>query len=252
MLTTAIIASFLLSFASTAAIGEPQQPLVQNGTNPALEHAEQAGFQRFPIEAMSDTVFRLHHHAAKALLGEGSYVILREGEIWKRRSEIFQYLDKHNLDCQEWMDAEMEMSQENGRKIFMSGGRIFDADPERVPQDVIAALCRLMEQEHENARDMRRQELCNTTQADSGYGKMASEDGLNEDRAATDQSWAVTIPDEYMQYRISEADLDAIWEAREDQDRRKILAGELSVRDVEMPDLRKCKKAEGQAMHRFH
>ncbi|KAH0358654.1 hypothetical protein KCU89_g19497, partial [Aureobasidium melanogenum] len=169
--------------------------------------------------AMSDTVFRLHHHAAKAFLGDQSYIVLREGEIWKRRSEIWNYLEEHNLDCQEWLDAEMEISQENGRRIFMSGGRIFDADSKRVPEGVIVALQKLSEQEHENDMGMRCQKFCDTTQFDGGDSKMSSEDATNEGRATLDQSWMVTIPDEYMQYQISKADLDDLWKAKEDQDK---------------------------------
>ncbi|KAH0383226.1 hypothetical protein KCU92_g5542, partial [Aureobasidium melanogenum] len=243
MLTIAVLSS-LLSLASAAAIKDPQQPLFQDGMNTALDHVDQAGFVRFPIEAMSDTVFRLHHHAAKAFLGDQSYIVLREGEIWKRRSEIWNYLEEHNLDCQEWLDAEMEISQENGRRIFMSGGRIFDADPKRVPEDVIAALQKLSEQEHENAMGMRCQKFCNTTQFDGGDSRMSSEDATNEGRATLDQSWMVKIPDEYMQYQISKADLDDLWKAKEDQDKKDILVGKLSVRNVEMPDLSKCKKVQ--------
>lgn len=107
----------------------PQRPLIQDGINPALDHVDQAGLVKFPIESMSHTAFRLRDRAAEALLGDKSYVILR-GEFWKRRSEIWEYLEKHNMDCQEWLDAEMEIFQENGRRIFTTGGRIFDADPE--------------------------------------------------------------------------------------------------------------------------
>ncbi|KAG9569170.1 hypothetical protein KCU71_g3017, partial [Aureobasidium melanogenum] len=243
MLSIAVLSS-LLSLASAAAIRDPQQPLFQHGMNPALDHVDQAGYVRFPIEVMSDTVFRLHHHAAKAFLGDQSYVVLREGEIWKRRSEIWNYLEEHNLDCQEWLDAELEVSQDNGRKIVMPGGRTFDADPKRVPEDVIAALQKLSDQEHENAMEMRRHKFCNTTQFDGGDSRVSSEDDTNEDRPTLDQSWMVTVPDEYMRYQISKADLNDMWKAKEDQDKKDILAGKLSVRDVEMPDLRKCKKVK--------
>ncbi|KAH0366152.1 hypothetical protein KCU65_g5530, partial [Aureobasidium melanogenum] len=243
MLTVAVLFS-LLSLSSAAAIGDAQQPLSQDGMNPALDHVDQAGFVKFPIEAMSDTAFRLHHHAARAFLGDQSYVVLREGEIWKRRSEIWEYLDKHNLDCQEWLDAEIKISQENGRRIFMTGGRIFDADPDRVPQEVIAALQKLSEQEDENATEMRRQRYCNATESDGEFSKMSPEDDTIDGRATLDQSWMVTIPDEYMQYQIPESVVDDAWRAKEAQDKKDILTGKLSVRDVEMPDLSKCKKVE--------
>lgn len=244
MLTIALL-SLLISTVSAADIGEQQQPLLQDGMDPALDHLDQAGFQRFPIEAMSEFVFRLHHHAAKALLGDQSYVVLREGEIWKRRSDIWQYLDTQNLDCQNWLEAEMSDSQDNGRRIFMSGGRIFDADPKRVPQDVITALQELADQEHENSIEMRRQVFCNATQTDGDHGKVSFDNRLNEERAAHDNRWMVTIPDKYMQYQISEAVVDDMWRAKEEQDKKDILAGKLSVRDVEMPDLRECKKVKG-------
>ncbi|KAG9664123.1 hypothetical protein KCU64_g887, partial [Aureobasidium melanogenum] len=243
MLTIAVLSS-LLSLASAAAIRDPPQPLSQAGMDPALDYVDQAGFVKFPIEVMSDTAFRLHHHAAKALLGDKSYVILREGEIWKRRSEIWEYLERHNLHCQDWLDAEMEISQENGRRIFMTGGRIFDADPDHVPQDVIVALQELSEQEDKNATEMRRQRYCNATGFDGQYGNMSLEDDTIEGGVALDQSWMVTIPSEYIQYQIPESVVDDAWSAKEAQDKKDILTGKLSVRDVEMPDLSKCKKAK--------
>ncbi|KAH0333651.1 hypothetical protein KCU81_g9792, partial [Aureobasidium melanogenum] len=241
MLSIAVLSS-LLSLASAAAIRDPQQPLSQDGLNPALDHVDQAGFVRFPIEAMSDTMFRLHHHAARAFLGDQSYVVLREGEIWKRRSEIWEYLEKHNLDCQEWLDAEMEPSHKSGRKIFMPSGRIFDIDPRRVPEDVIAALQNLSDQEFENSRELRREKFCNATEFDGRDSNMSSDDDANEGQATLDQSWMVRIPSEYMQYQISKVEMDNMWKEQDEEDKKVILAGELSVRNVEMPDLSKCKK----------
>lgn len=242
MLTITLLSLFLSSV-SAAAIGGSQQPLLQDGMNPALDHADQAGFQRFAIEVMSEPVFRLHHHAAKALLGDQSYIILRRGEIWQRQFDVWQYLKKQNLDCREWM--QMGFSRDNGRHIFMSGGRIFDADPERVPQEVITALQDLEDQDHKNRIEMRRQNFCNATQTDDDHSKMSFDDRLNEGRAAHDNTWMVTIPDEYLQYQISEAELDNMWRAKEEQDKKDILAGKLSVRNVEMPDLRECKRVKG-------
>lgn len=252
MLTIAVLSSLLLSSASAAAVGVPQQPLVAHDTNSIFDHVDQAGFQRFPIEAMSDTVFRLHHHAAKTLLGDSSYVVLRDGEIWKRRSEIFEYLDKHNLDCQEWLDTELEFSQENGRRIFMSGGRVFDANPERVPQEVITALQELSDQDHKNMVQFRRSQFCNATQSDGDHGKVFSGDNAREGQDALDQSWMITTPDEYIQYRLTEAVLDNMWRAKQERDHNDILAGKLSVRDVGMPDLSKCIKVEARKYrHRY-
>lgn len=242
MLTIALL-SLLLSSVSAVAIGEPQQPLVKDGMNLTLDHADQAGFQKFPIETMSEPVFRLHHHAAKALLGDKSYIILRRGEIWQRQFDVWQYLKKQNLDCREWM--QMGFSRDNGRHIFMSGGRIFDADPERVPQEVITALQDLEDQDHKNRIEMRRQNFCNATQTDDDHSKMSFDDRLNEERAAHDNSWMVTIPDEYLQYQISEVVIDDMWRAQEEHERKNNLAGKLSVRNVEMPDLRKCEKFKG-------
>ncbi|KAH0285127.1 hypothetical protein M436DRAFT_67760 [Aureobasidium namibiae CBS 147.97] len=247
MLTAALTSSLLLSFASAAAIGNSQQPLDQNGTNATIDHVDQAAFQKFPIEAMSDTVFRLHHHAAKALLSDQSYVVLRQGEIWKRRSEIWHYLRKHDLDCQDWMDAEMGDSRDNRRRIFMSGGRIFDADPERVPQEVIAALQNLADREHENRLGMRCQKLWNATHTDDSntdQGKMSFRDRFNQEHGTPDQSWMIPTPNEYIQYQIPESVLEDMWKASEEREKQDILAAKLSVRNVELPDLRKCKRLE--------
>ncbi|KAG9511884.1 hypothetical protein KCV07_g9847, partial [Aureobasidium melanogenum] len=59
-----------------------------------------------------------------------------------------------------------------------------------------------------------------------------------------DQSWMVPTPDEYQQYLIPEYVSDNMRRAREEQEVKNILAAKLSVRNVEMPDLRKCKKLE--------
>lgn len=247
MLTTGLTCSLLLSFASAAAIGELQQPLVQDGTNATLDHIDQAGFQNFPIEAMSETVFRLHHHAAKALLSDQSYVVLRQGEIWKRRSEIWQYIREHDLDCQEWMDSEIGAYADNANKIFLSGGRIFDVDPERVPQEVIAGLQDLADREHENRLGLRCQKLWDfrqTNHTNSSQSKTSPKDTLDQKHIASDQSWMISTPDEYQQYLIPESVLEDMRRASEEQEKEDILAAKLSVRNVEMPDLRKCTKRE--------
>jgi len=141
----------------------------------------------------------------------------------------------------------MGESQDNGRKIFMSGGRIFDADPERVSQKVITALQNLADREHENRLGMRCQRLWNTTRADNGdneQDKMSFSDRLGEEHSAPDQSWMVPTPDEYIQYLIPESVLEDMWRAREEQAKKDILGAKLSVRNVAMPDLRKCNKME--------
>ncbi|CAD0091024.1 unnamed protein product [Aureobasidium vineae] len=253
MLTVAALSSLILSLATAAAIKEPQQLLVDpEAMDPAVG---QADFKKFAIEDMSDAKFRLHHHAAKTLLSDQSYLVLREGEIERRQSEIWNYLWSLGLDCGYWPDGETEGSQEEPVRVYMSSGRIFDADPERVPQDAVVALQNLTEQEHKNRRDMRRRQMCNFDQSDNDNDKKSSSDDDGSVRVP-EPTWKVTVPDEYMQYLIPDSVLDEenqkienCWREKAEKEKKDILAGKKSVRDLKMPDLSKCKKFENHMLY---
>jgi len=240
MLTTKAIPVFLFSLASAAVVRQSQQPLVSSATNLTdLIHV-----RKFAIYDMSDAKFRLHHIAAKALLGDASYITLREAEMEQREQDIWQSLWDHELDCPDWgMDIDDQPLFNYRPKLWFSGDRVFDVDPAHVPEDIITALHKLSEEEWENRQDMRNQRICTVTKSVNPDSKLPLE--------IPDESWHAVIPDEYMQYLvpedvIKEEDklIDEMWKARDDANKKKILAGKRSVRDVNMPDLSKCTKRE--------
>jgi len=143
MLTFAAFSSLLVSLAAAAAIRDAQQPLFEVAAIPTIDLKNQTAFKRLAIEDMSNAKFRVHHHAVKTLIGDQSYIMLRQAEIQQRESEIWTYLWDHELDCNAWYDGdedEDEDKYQRQEKIWMSDGRVFDADPARVPQEVIDTL----------------------------------------------------------------------------------------------------------------
>ncbi|KAH0290020.1 hypothetical protein M436DRAFT_61614 [Aureobasidium namibiae CBS 147.97] len=240
MLSITAISTFLLSLASAAVVRQPQQPIVPSTTNLTdLIHV-----RKFAIDDMNDAKFRLHHVAARALLGDVSYITLREAEMEQREQDIWQYLWDHDLECPDWdTDTENRPLFDYRPKLWFSGDRVFDVDPAHVPGEVITALHKLSEEEWEHRQDMRNQRICNVT-------KSADPDS-NVPFEIPEESGHVVIPDEYMQYLIPEDVIkeedkliDEMWKARDDSNKKKILAGKRSVRDVKMPDLSKCTKEE--------
>lgn len=91
---------------------------------------------------------------------------------------------------------------------------------------------------------MRRQKYRKAAESGGEFSKISPEHDTINGWAAFDQSWMVTVPDEYMQYQIPESVVDDAWRAKEARGKKDILAGKLSVRNVEMPDLSKCKKVK--------
>lgn len=256
MLTTTAL-SLLVSLAAAAVISkQPQQVLVQDVQDvplPMIDFTNRTALKRLAIEDMSDAKFRLHHHAAKALLGDQSYLLLRTAEMEQRRSEVWDYLWNQNLSCNSWPEEDANGYQWKP-KIWLSGGRVFDADPERVPQDVIDALNELSEREWKNRRETRHQSYCNVNQTEvvqhDGKSKKSDLELAVKDSGPT---WKVEVPEEYLQYLISDSDLEdedrrleEAWKAQEEREKQDILAGRRSVRDMKMPDLSKCEKMEMQ------
>ena len=139
----------LISLSAAAVIREPQQLLVQDAHDvlmPKIDLTNQTAFKRLAIENMSDAKFRLHHHAVKALIGDQSYLLLRNAEMEQRRSEVWDYLWDQKLSCNSWPEEDTDEYRWKP-KIWLSGGRVFDVDPEHVPQNVIDALNELSEGE---------------------------------------------------------------------------------------------------------
>lgn len=251
MLTLSAILPLIIPLASAAVIAQSQQLLASNVTN----LTDVLNVKKFAIEDMSAAAFRIHHMAAKALLGDSSYIALRNAEINQREQDIWQSVWKHELRCHDWgMDTEDRPLFEQRPKLWFSDDRVFDVDPAHVPQEAITALKGLAEKERKNRRDMRLQRMCNTTQTvDKGSMAMSSApSGVFED------DWHITIPDEYMQYLIpqgviEEEDrlMEKLWTEQDELNKKKILAGTRSVRDMKMLDLSKCTKRERRERHVF-
>ena len=130
------------------------------------------------------------------------------------------------------------------RTIWLSGKRAFNVDPKRVPQDVITHLEELRNQEWEKRRDLRRQELCKVDRTDSSLDEKSKDRDVAD---AVDLNWKAIVPEEYLQYMMSESALeeedkkwDEFWKAKEEKRKQEILAGKRSVRNMKMPDLSRC------------
>ncbi|KEQ58677.1 uncharacterized protein M437DRAFT_69823 [Aureobasidium melanogenum CBS 110374] len=224
MLTLTAISPLLFSLASAAVISQPQQLLVSETTN--LTNV--LNVKKFAIDDMSDAKFRLHHVAAKALLGENSYIALREAEIDQRQQDIWQFLWNSELRCPEWgMDTEDRPALELRPKLWFSDNRVFDVDPAHVPQEVITALEELSEKEWKNRQEMRRQRQCNLTETVDKDSMALSPNTTGE----SEYDWHIVIPEEYLQYLIPESAIeeedrlwDKMWQEEQDLHREMILA----------------------------
>jgi hypothetical protein len=248
MLTFTALSSLLISLATAAAIKEPQQLLVQDALMLTIDLANQTAFKRLAIEDMNDVKFRLHHHAVKALLGDQSYLVLRKAEIRQRESEIWNYLWEHELSCDSWPDED-EDDYRFKPKIWLSGGRIFDADPEHVPRTVIDALEELSENERNKRREIRHQDYCNVNQTGIVQREKSEVSGLAVVTNRPESRWKVEVPEEYLKYLIPESVLEEedkasqeVWKIRDEEDKEDILAGRRSVRNMKLPDMSKCQK----------
>jgi hypothetical protein len=256
MLTFAAFSSLFASLAAAAVVKVAQQPLFEVAAVPTIDLKNQTAFKRLAIEDMSNAKFRVHHHAVKALLGDQSYITLRKAEIEQRESEIWTYLWDHELDCNSWQDEdedEDEDKYQSQEKIWMSDGRVFDADPARVPQEVIDTLHNLTETEWKERREWRLQNYCNVHQNKTVPEEKSDESGLELVTKKSGSKWKAEVPAEYLQYLIPESVLDEedrmwreVWEAKKGKTRQEILAGKRSVRDMKLPDLSKCTKIEVQ------
>ncbi|KAG9945046.1 hypothetical protein KCU85_g7544, partial [Aureobasidium melanogenum] len=248
MLTSVATFSLLVSLASAAAVAKSQKLLIQDASVPALDHINQTSFKRFAIEDMSDAKFGLHHHAVKALIGDESYLLLREAELQARESEVWDYLWEHDLNCGDWMnDDEDEIESQFPERIYLSDRRIFDSDPKRVPQEVIDGLLAIDRRESEIRSQMYRESYCNPKENTGA----SDEETVGVDKDNEKPTWEIDVPEEYLQYQIPDSVLKSErevrnekWKAEEEQRKQDILAGKVSVRNMKMPDLSKCKKLE--------
>ncbi|KAG9601124.1 hypothetical protein KCU77_g280, partial [Aureobasidium melanogenum] len=252
MLASATTFSLLLSLAAAAAVAVPQQLLVQDVSKPAFNQINQTSFKKFAIEDMSDAKFLLHHHAVKALIGDESYLLLRKAELETRESEVWDYLWEHEFNCGDWMNEDEEEEDLWRPKVYLSGGRVFDADPKSVPQDVIDALEKLSQSEWELRSELNHERFCNVNQTDNSLGEKIVGDVSKK----AEPEWKAIVPEEYLQYQIPDTVLEMErkasndkWKAKDEERKQDILAGRVSVRNMKMPDLSKCKKMEVHVWH---
>ncbi|KAI4853990.1 hypothetical protein E4T44_00485 [Aureobasidium sp. EXF-8845] len=255
MLTFAACSSLLVSLAAAAAIRDAQQPLLEVAAVQMIDLKNQTAFKRLAIEDMSNAKFRVHHHAVKALLGDQSYITLRKAEVQQREAEIWTYLWNYDLDCDSWQDEEDDEDKYQSQpRIWMSDGRVFEADPALVPQDVINTLHNLTESEREYRRERRHQQYCEVQQNKTAQEESSEESGLELITKGSGPEWKAKVPEEYLRYLISESTLEEedriwqeVWKAKEEKKKQEILAGRRSVRDMKLPNLSKCVKYDVQA-----
>ncbi|KAH0339558.1 hypothetical protein KCU81_g7146, partial [Aureobasidium melanogenum] len=248
MLTSVATFSLLVSLASAAAVAKSQKLLIQDASVPVLDHINMTSFKKFAIDDMSEAKFRLHHHAVKALIGDESYLLLRQTELQARENEVWEWIWDHDLDCGDWMNEdEDEIESHYPERIYLSGRRIFDIDPKRVPQDVIDGLFAIDRRKGEIRSQMYRESYCSLKEtADASDAKTY---GVGKDK--DEPKWKIDVPEEYLQYQIPDSILeieeetrDLKWKAEEEKRKQDILTGKVSVRNMKMPDLTKCKKLE--------
>jgi hypothetical protein len=256
MLISAAFSSLLFSLTAAAAIRDAQQPLLEVAAVPTIDLKNQTAFKRLAIEDMSNAKFRIHHHAVKTLIGDQSYIMLRQAEIQQRESEIWTYLWDHDLDCNSWYDEDEDEDKDNFERharIWMSGGRVFDADPTRVPQDVIDTLHNLTETEWKTRREWRHQQYCEVQQNKTVRDEKSEDRGVKLVTQESGPKWRVEVPEEYLKYLIPESQIEEedrmweeAWKAKDQKKKQEILAGRRSIRDMKLPDLSKCTKIEIQ------
>lgn len=254
MLTFAAPFTLLFSSAAAAAVANPQQLLIQDASVPALDHINQTTFRQFAIEDMSEAKFRLHHHAVKAMLGDESYLLLRKAEMDTRESDIWDYLWEHELDCGDWMNEdEDDYEPLYPQRIYLSGRRIFDADPKRVPQDVIDALLEIDKRESMLRSELHRERFCKVNQTKDNA---VDEEDVIIVPEKGEPKWKVAVAEEFLQYQIPDSILemerksrDEEWKAKDEERKQDILAGRVSVRNMKIPDLSKCEKLEVHVWH---
>lgn len=253
MLTSAATFSLLLSSAAAAAITNQQPFLIQDVSIQEVDHIDQMTFKKFAIEDMSDAKFLLHHHTAKALLGDESYLLLRKAEMEARESDVWGYLWDHELDCGDWMTEDEDDDNLYRERIYLSGGRVFDADTKRVPQDVIDALLDIEERDSVLRRESHRESSWGLDQAKDNE---AGEEDVFAVPETDEPGLIVAVPEEYLQYQIPNSVLeedikarDDAWKARDEKRNQDILAGRVSVRNMKMPDFSKCERMEPIMWH---
>ncbi|KAI5247573.1 hypothetical protein E4T43_02047 [Aureobasidium subglaciale] len=237
--------SLLIPLSTSFVIKAIQKPLLppQTTLTPSLSNISIPTVERFPIEDMSDTAFHVHHAATKHLLGERAYLLLRKAELESREDEIWNWIWENDLDCGNWADEGLD-DYEYQPRIWLSDNRVFNVDPNVVPQHIITGIEDLATQEWKTRLEMRQSSYCSEDPYDNSKdGEKSSKSNLE----AAEPAWKVVVPDEYLVYQIPASVLDQemgkeqeVWEARAENKKQDILAGRLSVRDMKVPDLTKC------------
>lgn len=206
----------------------------------------------FPIESMSPQEWYKHHEAVKSLLGDQSYVLLRQAEIGVKESEILDYIFGNSFECENYPPT--PFTSELPKRLRFISGRVFDVDDETVPYDVITALRKLHEEESKVFETfiMANSKVCDGSR-DSGS---EPEEVEEEDKGCPVGFWGVLpqklwvkIPEDYQKYQITRAqeeedyrEMDVMWTKFRKAEERRILAGEYSVRDMALPDPELCMK----------
>lgn len=234
-----------LSLVNAGSNGKVQRPLQPDArptktTNPTTHLDTIPTFVPFAIENMTNLHFYTHHLITKTLLGSRSYLLLRKAEIEQRTMEIDD-LFGDGYECPEWTRNEPWL--QTNRRIYFLDERVFDAEPERVPIDDLHELHALQQA---RLREFSNSQCSECWESDSFIWNTTYRNGSTES-----QYPKLDIPETYLQYELSkeqikaeEQELDKMWKAHWEEQDRKILRGEYSVRALKVPDLRNCVKAE--------
>lgn len=217
MLRTAFLISLASGIVAAVVLDGHQTPLFPGieASSPALPSP---AFHTFAIENMSDAHYYLHHLVIKALVGETSYVTLREGEIQRRQIEIDMYIRANNLCCAGYTPY----ARDPNRPLWIEfrNGRVFNADPQVVPMEIIHGLEELKKEGHARF------------DLDIGKGEVIT---------------ALPVPERFLPYEIMDREIEEYsqarkrrYEERKAEEKEKILGGELSVRDIVVPDFGAC------------
>ncbi|KAG9604936.1 hypothetical protein KCU77_g3824, partial [Aureobasidium melanogenum] len=151
---------------------------------------------RFAIEDLSPTDWQAEHERVRAELGDEAYLALRQSEVKEKMDSIIEL-----IRAGQWQLPPLKGSQQPDR-IGLANGREFRVGvAQGVPEDITEAM----------------------------WGALDSGDEIQE------------VPDEWLGYEVSKEQLEE--EERQDNEklkqravdeRRKILDGKLSVRDIAM------------------
>ncbi|KAG9933614.1 hypothetical protein KCV05_g3176, partial [Aureobasidium melanogenum] len=173
-----------------------QQDILEMDRDVEIDLQSKPTLARFLIEDLSSTEWQVEHERVRAELGDEAYLALRQSEVKEKMDSIIEL-----IRAGKWQLPPLKGSQQPDR-ICLANGREFRVGvAQGVPEDITEAM----------------------------WGALDSGEEIQE------------VPDEWLGYEVSKEQLEE--EERQDNEklkqravdeRRKILDGKLSVRDIAM------------------